>query len=134
MKHVALAFALLLSLAGCGEDKVEQKRRELLTPPDQVAIHKAKKEKAAVKDEEGELLPSDLVLGGFQVPRGFTLTKGYEHEWFLRSTVASAEATARYVQERVFTGKLNRTSVGGVRFESAGGDPYQPDHGSSVRV
>ena len=109
-----------MSWAACGEAKVEEKRRrELLTPPSKAALQAAKKAKSAVFDDKGELLPSELVLGGFAVPRGFELLKSYEHEWALYSRVASAEVTLRYVQQRLFTGSLIRSAVGGAVFEAA---------------
>jgi hypothetical protein len=115
----ARAGALVLALAACGEDTKEQQRRELLTPPNKAAIQAEKKEKAKVVDEEGALLPSDLVLGGFTVPRGFEVTKSYTNEWVLHSKSASARITANYVDTQVFTGGITRTSAGGFRFESA---------------
>lgn len=119
IQGAGLVSALLIALAGCGDKaKQEQQRRELLRPPK--IVQEAKKPPPPpVFDGEGVPLPSDLVLGGFAVPRGFEVTKKYDDEWFLRSSVVSAEATAKYVQARVFTGSLERTSVGGVRFESA---------------
>lgn len=119
-RQAALVYVLLAAalLGGC-EDKVAEQRRELLTPPDKAALQVEKKEQARIKDDQGELLPSDVSYAGFPVPRGFELTKEYTNEWFLRSRVASADATARYVQARVFTGTLERTTLGGYRFESA---------------
>jgi hypothetical protein len=117
--YAALAGALFFAFAACGTDVKEQQRRELLTPPNKAAIQAERKEKAKVVDEEGALLASDLVLGGFTVPRGFELTKTYKDEWVLQSKSASARATASYVDKQVFTGSITRTSVGGFRFESA---------------
>lgn len=115
----ALGSAVLLALAACGDEKaIAIKRRQLLTPPP-VAAQQAKKVKPPVVDEEGIPLPSDQVLAGFVVPRGFTLTKSYENEWYLFSNVVSAQAAAKYVEPRVFTGSIERTTVGGVRFETA---------------
>jgi len=107
------------TLLGCGDAKVEQRRRELLTPPNQAAIQQVKKEKAAVVDAEGELLPSDLVLGGFPVPRGFEMKRALDNEWYLRSLEVSAARTASYIEKRVFTGSIIRSSVGGFRFDGA---------------
>ena len=106
------------ALLACSALQAEQ-RRELLTPPNQPAIQKAKKEKAALLDEQGELLPSDLVLGGFPVPRGFEIKRTLDNEWYLRSLEVSAARTASYAEKRLFTGSLVRSSVGGVRFDGA---------------
>lgn len=103
----------------CSEPDVVQQQRALLTPPDQAAIQKEKKAKAALTDEEGELLPSDLVLGGFPVPRGFELKRSYDNEWYLRSLEVSAKRAASYIEKRLFTSSIVRSSVGGFRFEGA---------------
>ena len=113
-----LLCALLCAITACGEDVKERKRRELLTPPDKVAIQAAKKEAAKVTDEEGGLIPSGQLLGNFPVPKGFELRSTYENEWILESTVASAKLTANYVEKHLFTGDITRTSAGGFRFES----------------
>lgn len=112
----ALFGALVLS--ACNKREAEQ-QRELLTPPNQAAIQKAKREKLAIVNEDGELLPSDLVLGGFPVPRGFEIKRSYDNEWYLRSLTVSAERAAKYTEKRVFTGSLVRSSVGGMRFEGS---------------
>jgi hypothetical protein len=108
-----------LALSACSKRQAEQQQRELLTPPDQAAIQREKRAKVAIVNEEGELLPSDLVLGGFPVPRGFEIKRSYDNEWYLRSLTVSAERAAKYTEKRVFTGSLVRSSVGGVRFEGS---------------
>jgi len=118
IRSATLLAALLTLVAACSSSSAtEEKRRVLLTPPP--AALKPKPKPPPIVDEEGVPLPSDLVLAGLPVPRGFELGKSYENEWFLRSTSVSAEATGRYIEARVFTGKLERTSVGGMRFELA---------------
>lgn len=111
-------FGAAYALLACSEPKAEE-RRALLTPPNQAAIQKEKREKAAVVNEQGELLPGDVVLGGFPVPRGFELKRSYENEWYLRSLQVSAQRAAEYTQKRLFTGSLTRSSVGGMTFENA---------------
>lgn len=113
------ALCALSTQSACEAPDKPQQKRQLLTPPDQVAIKKVKQEKAKLVDDEGELLPSDLVLGGFPVPRGFEMKRSREHEWFLRSLEVSAERAASYAQKRLFTSSLVRSSVGGVRFDGA---------------
>jgi hypothetical protein len=114
-----LLFGAGSTLLACGEPDAAQEQRALLTPPDQAAIQKEKKAKAALTDEAGELLPSDLVLGGFPVPRGFELKRSYDNEWYLRSLNVSALRAASYVEKRLFTGSIVRSSIGGFRFENA---------------
>jgi len=111
-------FGAVCTLIGCSKPEAEQ-QRELLTPPNQAAIQKAKQEKAIVVNGEGELLPSDLVLGGFPVPRGFEIKRSLDNEWFLRSLEVSAARVASYVDKRLFTGSLVRSSVGGFRWDGA---------------
>jgi hypothetical protein len=119
IRSATLLAALLTLVAACSSSSgaTEEKRRVLLTPP--AAALKPKPKPPPITDKEGVPLPSDLVLAGLPVPRGFELGKSYENEWFLRSTSVSAEATGRYIEARVFTGQLERTSVGGLRFELA---------------
>jgi hypothetical protein len=120
-RRLILGAALLGAagtLIGCSKPEAEQ-RRELLTPPNQAAIQKVKQEKAMVVNGEGELLPSDLVLGGFPVPRGFEIKRSLDNEWYLRSLKVSAARVASYVDKRLFTGSLIRSSVGGFRWDGA---------------
>jgi hypothetical protein len=115
----SVLFGATCSLLACGEPDAVQQQRALLTPPDQAAIQKEKKAAAALTNEEGELLPSDLVLGGFQVPRGFELKRSFDNEWYLRSLEVSAKRTALYIEKQLFTGSIVRSSIGGFRFEGA---------------
>jgi hypothetical protein len=107
------------TLLACSEPEAVQEQRALLTPPDQAALQREKNAKTALTNEEGELLPSDIVLGGFPVPRGFELKRSYDNEWYLRSLEVSAKRTASYIEKRLFTSSIVRSSVGGFRFEGA---------------
>ena len=117
-----LLLCAACSLLACGdkEDPVQQQRK-LLTPPDQAAIQKEKQAKAALTNEEGELLPSDLVLGGFPVPRGFELKRSYDNEWYLRSLEVSAKRTASYIEKRLFTSSIVRCFGVSTRVSAAAG-------------
>jgi hypothetical protein len=119
LSRSGVLFGALCTLLACREPDAAQEQRNLLTPPNQAAIQKEKQAKAAITNEEGELLPSDLVLGGFPVPRGFELKRSYDNEWYLRSLTVSAQRTASYIEKRLFFSSIVRSSVGGFRFEGA---------------
>jgi hypothetical protein len=76
---LALALAFGVSGSACKSEptEVEKVRRELLTPPDYPKMRAERKEKQRLLDDEGLPIPSDQVLAGLPIPRGFTLTRSF---------------------------------------------------------
>jgi hypothetical protein len=80
---VSLAAALLLSAAhGCSEDPVVEQRRELLQGRDRRKEAREAVEKARVRSQAGDLLPSETKAAGIVLPRGFALKYSFEHRWY----------------------------------------------------
>jgi hypothetical protein len=116
------ALLAALMLAACGAEEpvaVQEQRRELLTPQDVVQRKIEIAEARRYLEDDGMPIASGQVLGGFPIPRTYELYRGLEHEWHLRSRAVSAEALARYVEQQVFTAKLERTGIGGFYFDGA---------------
>lgn len=112
-------LVLVLGLSACENDapaKVERQRRELLTPPNYAALHAQREAENRLLDENGMPIPSEQVAAGLTIPRGFKLIRNFERQWYFESAGVSAEALSRYVEARVFTGKLDRTGIGGFQF------------------
>jgi len=78
-----LAAALLLTAAdGCNKDPVVEQRRELLQGRDRKKEAREAVEKARVRSQVGDLLPSETKAAGIVLPRGFALKYSFEHRWY----------------------------------------------------
>lgn len=101
-----------LGAGGCGRDEpsADARRREILRPAAADQIRAERRARAELTDAHGELVPSDLVVAGVTLPRGFTLVLGLEHAWYYRSASASLEQLDRYFLARLESREIRRSA------------------------
>lgn len=105
--------------AGCSmPDKQETQKRALLMPPLPEQKFNQELKKRELLDAHGELLPSDETVAGLLLPRGLTLQRKFENEWYFESQAAPTAALDRYVSDRLTPMEVER-GTGVVTFKQA---------------
>lgn len=122
-KHSRIAIVIVSLLCGASvgcsmQTKQEAQQRALLMPPPPVQKFNDELKKRELFDAHGELLPSDETVAGLQLPRGLTLQRKFENEWYFESQVAPAAALDRYVSSRLKPLEVDRGN-GFVAFKQA---------------
>ena len=110
-KRIAIVTLTLLCHAAIGcsmQDPQDAQKRALLMPPPPVQKFDQELKKRELYDAHGELLASDDSAAGFQLPRGLTLQRTFENEWYFESQVATAAAIDRYVSSRLTPTEVER--------------------------
>jgi hypothetical protein len=105
------AAAVLLCAGACGGDRASEieERRAVLRPPDDVRIREERRADARITDEHGALLPSEQVVAGVALPRGFSPALTLDRAWYYRSRSATFEQVDRYFLKRLDSREIRRS-------------------------
>jgi len=122
-KHPRIAILmtslLCCAAAGCSmQNEQEVQQRALLMPPPPAQKFNDESKKRELYDAHGELLSSDESVAGLQLPRGLTLQRTFENEWYFESQVATSAALDRYISDRLSPTEVER-GKGFVAFKGA---------------
>lgn len=105
---------LLCGVVGCSKERAqEEEKRELLMP--KVAEKREQLQKALeerrVLDDKNELLASEETVAGLLLPRGLTLVRTLEREWYYSTERASPAALERYFTKLLFNTQVERSTA-----------------------
>jgi hypothetical protein len=103
--------AVLLCAGACGDDRPSEAeaRRAVLRPPDEAKIREERRADTRITDEHGALLPSEQVVAGVALPRGFTPVLTLERAWYYRSRSATFAQVDHYFLKRLDSREIRRS-------------------------
>jgi hypothetical protein len=122
LRALLLGIVLVHASAGCRHRQAvapEERKRELLKPPDVQREQAEDERKRQLIDQEGDLVPSDQIVAGVVLPRGLLLRSLAPPEWTYRGEHLPPAALERYFTARLLTSEITRTKDGMVTFDLA---------------
>jgi len=114
------------AVSGCRGDRAEQQRRMLQTE-DRARARAERLEKVREFGPKGELLPSDLKLGGIVMPRGFEMKFTDPHDWTYDGNFPQV-LVEEYFDRRLTHASAVKTELGELEFRGVRekSDPNMP--------
>jgi hypothetical protein len=110
-----LACALAANAAvSCSKDDSEEQRR-LLQTEERARQRQARSEARRIEGPQGELLPSDIKLGGVVMPRGFDPTFVDPHAWTYDGHFTQARVQ-EYFEKRLTVMRTTNKPLGEVEY------------------